>query len=75
MSDERIRSLWWVLLPIFFGIFGGIIGYFILKNDDHKLAKFCLHLSIVLTIISIISLIPFFFLAEEFTPGFGGINI
>lgn len=69
MSYERIRSLWWVLLPIFFGIFGGIIGYFILKNDDHKLAKFCLHLSIVLTIIQIISLIPFFLLAEEFGQG------
>jgi len=69
MSHERIRSLWWVLLPIFFGIFGGIIGYFILKNDDHQLAKFCLHLSIVLTIIQIFSLIPFFFLAEEFGQG------
>ena len=70
MSFERIRSLWWVLLPIFLGIFGGIIGYFILKNDDYKLAKFCLHLSIVLTIVQIISLIPFFFLAEEFGQDF-----
>ncbi len=69
MSHERIRSLWWVLLPIFLGVFGGVIGYFILKNDDHKLAKVCLHLSIVLTIIQIISLVPFFFLAEEFGQG------
>jgi type II secretory pathway component PulF len=74
MSIERIRSLWWVLLPIFLGIFGGIIGYFILKNDDNKLAKFCLHLSIVLTIVQIISLIPFFFLAEEFGQDFS-VNI
>ena len=70
MSLERTRSLWWVLLPIFLGIFGGIIGYFILKNDDHKLAKFCLHLSIVLTIISLLSVIPFFFLAEEIGQDF-----
>jgi len=70
VEHERTRSLWWILLPIFLGIFGGIIGYFILKNDDHKLAKFCLHLSIVLTIISIISVIPFFFLAEEFGQSF-----
>ncbi len=70
MSFDRIRSLWWVLLPIFLGIFGGIIGYFILKNDDIKLAKFCLHLSIVLTIIQIISLIPFIFLAEEIGKDF-----
>ena len=70
MSSDRIRSLWWVLLPIFLGIFGGIIGYFILKQDDHKLAKFCLHLSIVLTVIQIISLVPFFFLAEELGQDF-----
>lgn len=70
MSFERNRSLWWVLLPIFLGIFGGIIGYFILKNDDQKLAKFCLQLSIVLTAIQIISLIPFFFLADEFGQDF-----
>ena len=70
MSSQRIRSLWWVLLPIFLGIFGGIIGYFILKNDDNKLAKFCLHLSIVLTVIQIISLIPFLFLAEELGQDF-----
>jgi type II secretory pathway component PulF len=70
MSLERTRSLWWVLLPIFLGIFGGIIGYFILKNDDHKLAKFCLHLSIVLTLIQIISLIPFVFFAGEIGQDF-----
>lgn len=70
MSFERVRSLWWVLMPIFFGIFGGIIAYFILKNDDQKLAKFCLHLSIVLTIISLISLVPFIFLAEEIGQDF-----
>jgi len=70
MSSERIKSLWWILLPIFLGIFGGIIGYFILKNDDYRLAKFCLHLSIVLTIISILSVVPFFFLAEEFGQSF-----
>ncbi len=70
MSAERTRSLWWVLLPIFLGIFGGIIGYFILKNDDHKLSKFCLHLSIVLTIIQIISLIPFVFFAGDLGQDF-----
>lgn len=70
MSHNAVKSLWWVLLPIFLGIFGGIIGYFILKNDDIKLAKFCLHLSIVLTIISLVSIIPFVFLSEEFGQSF-----
>jgi len=35
-------SRWWYLLPIFFSIIGGIIAYFILKNDDPKLAKDCI---------------------------------
>lgn len=70
MSFERNRSLWWVLLPIFLGIFGGIIGYFILKNDDYKFARFCLNLSIVLTVIQLISLIPFIFFAQEIGQDF-----
>lgn len=71
MSSERIRSLWWVLLPIFLGIIGGIIAYFVLKNDDYKLAKFCLHLSILLTIIELAVWIPLVFLAEELAPSIG----
>lgn len=71
MSSERVKSLWWILLPIFLGIIGGIIGYFVLKNDDHKLAKFCLHLSILLTIIEILVWIPLILLAEQLTPNLG----
>ena len=70
MSLERTRSLWWVLLPIFLGIFGGIIGYFILKNDDHRLAKICLIIGFVLALIQIISLIPFVFFAGEIGQDF-----
>ena len=75
MSNERTRSLWWTLLPIILGIIGGVIGYFALKNDDPRLSKFCLHLGIVLTIINLVTILPLFLLVEEFTPGFGGINI
>jgi zinc-ribbon domain len=28
------RSAWWYLLPIIFGIIGGIIAYFVLRDDD-----------------------------------------
>ncbi|MFB3047658.1 MAG: hypothetical protein ACE1YV_00735 [Nitrosopumilaceae archaeon] len=75
MSNERNRSLWWILLPIFVGIIGGIIGYFVLKNDDQRLSKFCLHLGIVLTIINLVTILPLILLSEQITPGFGGINI
>jgi H+/Cl- antiporter ClcA len=71
MTSERVKSLWWILLPIFLGIIGGIIGYFVLKNDDLKLAKFCLHLSILLTIIEIIVWVPLVILTEQLTPNLG----
>jgi hypothetical protein len=58
-------------LPIFLGIIGGIIGYFALKNDDLKLAKFCLHLSILLTIIEIIVWVPLVILSEQLSPNLG----
>ena len=48
---EKPRSNLWFLLPIFFGIIGGIIAYFILRNDDPKKAKNCLYLGIILAII------------------------
>jgi hypothetical protein len=75
MSNERNRSLWWTLLPIFFGILGGVIGYFALKNDDQRLSKFCLQLGTVLTVIQLAVYLPLILLAEQFNPGFGGINI
>jgi len=74
MQPERTRSLWWTLLPIFVGMIGGIIGYFILRIDDPRLAKFCLQLGIVLTIIQIAVYFPLIFLAEEFSQEFG-VNI
>ncbi len=54
MSQQvRVRSRWWYLLPIFFNIIGGVIAYFILRNDDPKKAKNCLWLGIVLVAIEI----------------------
>ena len=51
---EKSRSNAWFLLPIFFGIIGGIIAFFILRQDDPHKAKNCLYLGIVFMVIGII---------------------
>ncbi len=48
MSYEKPRSNWWFLLPILFGLIGGIIAYFVLRGDDPKKAKNCLYLGLIL---------------------------
>ncbi len=54
MYPEKPRSNLWFLLPIFLGLIGGVIAYFVLRNDDPKKAKNCLFLGIVLAIIGIL---------------------
>jgi len=49
MYPERPRSNWWYLLPILFSIIGGVISYFVIKNDDLKKAKNCLCVGLVLS--------------------------
>ena len=51
---EKTRSNAWFLLPIFFGIIGGIIAFFILRQDDLPKAKNCLYLGIAFMIFGII---------------------
>jgi len=48
MYPERERSDLWFLLPIFVGIIGGIVAYFVLRKDDPKKAKNCMYLALVL---------------------------
>ena len=62
---EKPRSNAWFLLPIFFGIIGGIAAYFILRRDDPHKAKNCLYLGIAFMIIGII----FNILIVELIPG------
>jgi uncharacterized membrane protein len=54
MYPEKIRSRAWYLVPIFFGLIGGIIAYFAIRRDDPQKAKKCLYLGIILTVINII---------------------
>ncbi len=54
MYPEKPRSNLWFLLPIFLGLIGGIIAYFVLRQDDNKKAKNCLYLGIALAIIGLL---------------------
>jgi len=41
-------------MPIFLGLIGGIIAYFVLRQDDPGKAKNCLYLGIVLAVIGLV---------------------
>ncbi|HSB56363.1 MAG TPA: zinc ribbon domain-containing protein [Nitrosopumilaceae archaeon] len=49
----KARSKWWFLLPILFHVIGGVIAYFVVRDDDPKLAKNCLWLGIIISAIEI----------------------
>ena len=51
---EKPRSNAWFLLPILFGMIGGIIAFFILRRDDPRKARNCLYIGIVFMVIGII---------------------
>ena len=53
-KTPRKRSAWWYIVPVLFSLIGGIISFFILRNDDPKLAKNCLIIGAVLTGISLL---------------------
>ncbi len=74
MYPEKPRSNWWFLLPIFLGLIGGVIAYFVLRHDDPRKAKNCLYLAIVLAIIGIAINVIFGAQLMELDPEFG-VNI
>ena len=48
--QDRERSKLWYILPAVTSIIGGIIAFYILRNDDPTKAKNCLWLGIILSI-------------------------
>jgi hypothetical protein len=48
------RSSFWFLLPIVFNVIGGIIAFFVIREDDPKKARNCLYLGIILAAIPIL---------------------
>ena len=53
----RSRSSLWFLLPIFFNVIGGVIAFFVIREDDPKKAKNCLYLGIILAAIPILLIV------------------
>lgn len=54
MARDDRPSRAWYLVPLMFGVLGGIVGYIAVRNDDLKMANKLLVLGFV------ISAIPFF---------------
>jgi uncharacterized membrane protein len=71
---NKTRSNAWFLLPILFGMIGGIIAFFILRQDDPQKAKNCLYLGIVFMVIGIIFNIVIAASIPDLDPGFN-VNI
>ena len=46
---KRKRSWWWLVPPMFGGIFGGLISFFAIRKDDVRKAKICLYVGIFMT--------------------------
>ncbi len=69
ISSQRVRSRWWYLLPIFLDVIGGIIAYFVLRDDDKRLAKNCLVLGIILSAVYVaIWAVAYYSGGTEFPP-------
>ena len=50
---KQNRSKAWIILPIIFGILGGIIALIVIWKDDKTFAKICLIVGILSTVIGI----------------------
>jgi len=63
---EKPRSNWWYILPILFGLIGGVIAYFVLRKDDSIKAKTCVCVSLTVWLPGFIGgIISYFILRKE----------
>ena len=51
------RSSFWFLLPIVFNVIGGVIAFFVIKEDDPRKARNCLYLGIMLAAIPVLLIV------------------
>ena len=62
----RERSKLWYILPAVTSIIGGIIAFFVLRNDDPAKAKNCLWLGIILSVSYLAYFVVFSIMIEMF---------
>ena len=55
MSEARIRSKWWYLLPIGLGIIGGLIAFLVLRKEDYDMARDCFIWGIVINTVALVA--------------------
>ncbi len=65
------RSSFWFLLPILFNVVGGIIAFFVIREDDPKKAKNCLYLGIILAAIPILLFVVPILIGITLSPHMG----
>ncbi len=62
---EKSRSNWWYLAPILAGVIGGLVAYFVLRNDEPVKGKTCLCISITVGFGFIGGVISYFILRKD----------
>ena len=53
-AEDIPRSRAWYLLPIFFGIIGGLIAYFVLRNSNKQMGKNCLMGGAIISVVPVV---------------------
>ncbi|MGI9567764.1 MAG: hypothetical protein ACR2LL_12230 [Nitrosopumilus sp.] len=71
---EKSRSRAWFLLPILFGIIGGVAAFLFLRKDDAYKAKICLCIGLIMMVTGIALNIWIYESISGFDSGFN-VNI
>jgi hypothetical protein len=83
-TSQKKPSKWWYLLPIFFGILGGIAAYLLLQDKDKKFGKRLIIIGIIMTVVWIVmgvilpiilSFISYSYISNTFESSSQGIEI
>jgi H+/Cl- antiporter ClcA len=83
-TSQKKLSKWWYLLPIFFGILGGIAAYLLLQDKDKKFAKRLIIIGIIMTVVWIVigfilpiilSFISYKYISQTFETSSQGIAV